>query len=1340
MKRILLLIVFGISSTIAIAQTTWTGLGANTNWNNTDNWDTNMVPTASDDVIIPTGFTVTLNVVGTVQSLGVQGNSTFDINTNLTFSQPSTFGSGTTINWNAGTLLGSSAVLTNNGTINTFASNVTLGGGTTLSNEGQINITGAGDIFIATGGLLINETSGTLSMLENGGNVSETGAGINQFNNLGLVIVNLPDLTDQVTINCDFNNSGTIQVDSGILNFSNATVGGQVLMGGIYNVASGCALELDNEITLTGTLTGNLNGDFILRSTVRINIGDTASFDFSGNATVTWSSGQFFGGGTLINVSTINTVTGNVFVGVGTTLSNQGQINLTNTGDIFIVTDGVLDNTSSGTISMLENGANISESGGGINQFNNNGLILVDLPNPNDQVTINCEFNNNDSTIQVDSGILNFSNATVGGQILMGGIYNVASGGAVELDNEITLTGTLIGSLNGDFILRSTVRINNGDTASFDFSGNATVTWSSGQFFGGGTLSNMSTINTLAGNVFIGAETTLSNQGQINLTGAGDIFIQTSGVLDNTPSGTISMLENGANISESGAGTNQFNNNGLILVDLPSTTDQVTINCEFNNNDSTIQVTSGILNFSNSTIGAQVLMDGTYNVETEGVLELDNEITLTGTLTGTLDGDFVIRSNTRINNGDSASFDFSGNATVTWASGTLIGGGTLTNNSIMVNSTSNTIIDGPTILINNGNFNFVSGGDLFIDTDAELRNGPTGVIDFQSSGFGIFPTGAGINLLNNQGLIKNTSESGIVIGAESQNSGVIEATTGGINFTVSLDNLAGGVFTGVADLNLPPPASFTNNGNVAPGLSPGTLNIIGNYTSTSNSVLNVELNGLTPDTEHDVLAITGNNIVFEGTVDVALGFQPNIGDTFTIATVSGTNAIENLVSPIYAEYDCLQYTFDVSYPNNNSVMLTVSAEEDVHDPIVITQNIDVELDGSGNATITPNDIDDGSSDNCGIDTMSLDVFSFTCADLGVNTVTLTVTDVNGNSANGTAMVTVEDNINPTAVTQNIVVALDASGNASILASQIDNGSTDNCSIVSLDIDVSDFTCADLGDNTVELTVTDQSGNSNSATAIVTVEDNINPTAVTQDIVVALDASGNASIIASQIDNGSTDNCSITSMDIDISDFTCADLGDNNVELTVTDQSGNSGSTTATVTVVDLIDPVINCPDGFEVESEGGYALPDYVLEGDVTASDNCGFSVVQTPLPGTVLPNGDYIIEFDVTDDAGNTANCFFELKVVDTTLSIDDLELSNNDILLFPNPVRDTFTIKNNSRLNLRNAEIYDVSGRTIKILDLRNMAVEEEVSFANYAQGIYLVKIYAENNSSLIKRFVKK
>ncbi|HAI19703.1 MAG TPA: hypothetical protein DCM10_17760, partial [Xanthomarina gelatinilytica] len=220
-------------------------------------------------------------------------------------------------------------------------------------------------------------------------------------------------------------------------------------------------------------------------------------------------------------------------------------------------------------------------------------------------------------------------------------------------------------------------------------------------------------------------------------------------------------------------------------------------------------------------------------------------------------------------------------------------------------------------------------------------------------------------------------------------------------------------------------ANLTNDGNVSPGLSPGTLTLSGNYLSSSNSVLEMELNGLTPDTQHDVLAISGTNVIFEGMVDVTLGFQPSIGDTFTIATVSGTIATGNLVSPIYAEYDCLQYTFDVSYPNNDSVLLTVSDEADVHNPVVITQDITLTLDATGNASITTNDIDNGSTDNCGIDTMSLDMATFTCNNLGANTVTLTVTDVNGNVANNTAIVTVVDNILPLVVTQDLTVQLDA---------------------------------------------------------------------------------------------------------------------------------------------------------------------------------------------------------------------------------------------------------------------------------------------------------------------------
>ena len=68
----------------------------------------------------------------------------------------------------------------------------------------------------------------------------------------------------------------------------------------------------------------------------------------------------------------------------------------------------------------------------------------------------------------------------------------------------------------------------------------------------------------------------------------------------------------------------------------------------------------------------------------------------------------------------------------------------------------------------------------------------------------------------------------------------------------------------------------------------------------------------------------------------------------------------------------------------------------------------------GNLNITPQQVDNGSTDACsGIATMTLDQSSFSCPTLGDVTVTLTVTDVSGNSATETAIVTItgpdEDN-------------------------------------------------------------------------------------------------------------------------------------------------------------------------------------------------------------------------------------------------------------------------------------------------------------------------------------------
>jgi hypothetical protein len=92
------------------------------------------------------------------------------------------------------------------------------------------------------------------------------------------------------------------------------------------------------------------------------------------------------------------------------------------------------------------------------------------------------------------------------------------------------------------------------------------------------------------------------------------------------------------------------------------------------------------------------------------------------------------------------------------------------------------------------------------------------------------------------------------------------------------------------------------------------------------------------------------------------------------------------------------------------------------------------LDATGNATITPAQVNNGSNDACGIANLSLDITTFNCANVNGNTVTLTVTDVNNNVSTCTAQVTIEDTINPIALCQNVTVQLDATGNGSTTGS------------------------------------------------------------------------------------------------------------------------------------------------------------------------------------------------------------------------------------------------------------------------------------------------------------------
>ena len=311
--------------------------------------------------------------------------------------------------------------------------------------------------------------------------------------------------------------------------------------------------------------------------------------------------------------------------------------------------------------------------------------------------------------------------------------------------------------------------------------------------------------------------------------------------------------------------------------------------------------------------------------------------------------------------------------------------------------------------------------------------------------------------------------------------------------------------------------------------------------------------------------------------------------------------------------------------NQTSIGVATVTIQDILSPIVSVQDIIVSLDATGAATISTTDIDNGSSDNCGITNMALDITDFNCSHIGTNTVILTVSDQSGNIQTGTATVTVEDNNTPTVMTnQNIIVNLDTAGVASISIMDVNNGSTDNCGISSMTLDIMDFNCSNLGMNTVTLTVTDQGGNVQTGTTTVVVEDNIAPTIVASNPTIFLDGQGMATINAADIAT-ITDNCGVDSVTLGLTQFDCDDIGMNLVSIQVTDAAGNTAMGSALVTVADTLPVTILCPEPISAFACDSSVVVNYdppTLNGG-TCDNNPGTPTLVSGLPsGSTFPVG----------------------------------------------------------------------------------------------------------------------
>ncbi|MCB9333928.1 MAG: HYR domain-containing protein [Lewinellaceae bacterium] len=129
--------------------------------------------------------------------------------------------------------------------------------------------------------------------------------------------------------------------------------------------------------------------------------------------------------------------------------------------------------------------------------------------------------------------------------------------------------------------------------------------------------------------------------------------------------------------------------------------------------------------------------------------------------------------------------------------------------------------------------------------------------------------------------------------------------------------------------------------------------------------------------------------------------------------------------------------------------------------------------------------------------------------------------------------------------------------------------SDNCGQVTVTHtgdQISDQTCPNRYTIEREYTATDDCDNTTTCAQIITVDDETPPTALCQNYTVILD-DVTVTVPAENINNGSTDNCNgQLTLSLSPNTFDCSNLGDNTVELTVTDPCDNASTCSAIVTV------------------------------------------------------------------------------------------------------------------------------------------------------------------------------
>ncbi|MDC3397083.1 hypothetical protein OAW57_00145, partial [Flavobacteriales bacterium] len=289
------------------------------------------------------------------------------------------------------------------------------------------------------------------------------------------------------------------------------------------------------------------------------------------------------------------------------------------------------------------------------------------------------------------------------------------------------------------------------------------------------------------------------------------------------------------------------------------------------------------------------------------------------------------------------------------------------------------------------------------------------------------------------------------------------------------------------------------------------------------------------------------------------------------------------------------------------------------------------------------------SDNCGPVTIDLVTDTAFTEALGNYTITrtFTATDDCGNATTQVQTITVQDTTAP-----ELVIPADYTVECSDEMPMEDAVIADNCGDMVLVLDQDTILTDALGNYTITrtFTVTDDAGNSTTATQTIAVQDTTNPefTYVPADVTIECsDADLDAVLTEASM---ASDNCGeFAIVEATVVDETDA-VGNYTVTrtFTVTDDAGNSSVAVQVIVVQDTTAPVLTIPADYTTECS------EEIVYDEASATDNCGPVVVEevsrVRVDGDCVGSYQMVRTFTATDDAGNATTLVQTITVEDTT------------------------------------------------------------------------------------------